>query len=469
MIEHIYKNLKFKKVKDMKEFKNILKINYISYSIETDIDQVYLVYQNEILITMTGFNGIYELQNRYKVNLHDYMNILKWKCKNKLITCDDNYFKDKIHIIYYDFIYGSLEYTTAKKILLTHRWNIKEYKYLLKLVIKRDNEKFFISIDEEQEFLKNYLTNNNLDLNNIKRVNKFITKIKNIREYKIIQNAKNCDFIICDDNLANKMQLINNFEYKLKEKIMIKIDENIKDNYFDADVIITNPTQYAVALKYDNEESSAPIVVLSGINDKALQIKDIAREYNIPIIEDPALARALYEQVDANEEIAECLYKPVAEIFTYIYKLAGKTIKYKQKNYNIKIYQNDMMDILNTTYKIFDTLINEPIKVLNKFLVNKSRAIEVIEKYNYSILSGEILYSSINSIEIDYFISKIDDEIKQKDKDIKSSYIMVLIQVNKNNDFFDKFIDKTVNKIVYFIEKNDDINNNDIVVSLLSF
>jgi len=95
----------------------------------------------------------------------------------------------------------------------------------------------------------------------------------------------------------------------------------------DADVVITNPTHYAVALKYDKEKSSAPIVLAKGIDFLALKIKDIARESDIPIIEDPALARAIYEQLEVEQEIPEVFYKAIAEIFTYIYNLNGNQPK----------------------------------------------------------------------------------------------------------------------------------------------
>jgi len=89
----------------------------------------------------------------------------------------------------------------------------------------------------------------------------------------------------------------------------------------DADVVITNPTQYAVALKYDTETSDAPVVIAKGINFLALKIKEIANESKIPIVEDPALARALYEQVEVEEKIPESFYKAIAEIFTFVYNL----------------------------------------------------------------------------------------------------------------------------------------------------
>ena len=91
-----------------------------------------------------------------------------------------------------------------------------------------------------------------------------------------------------------------------------------------ADVVITNPTHYAVALKYDNSVNSAPIVVGKGIDFMALKIKDIAKENKIPIIENPALARALYEQIEVDREIPSDFYKALAEIFSYVYELKRK-------------------------------------------------------------------------------------------------------------------------------------------------
>jgi flagellar biosynthesis protein FlhB len=89
----------------------------------------------------------------------------------------------------------------------------------------------------------------------------------------------------------------------------------------DADVVITNPTHYAVALSYDKETKDAPVLVAKGINFLALKIKEIALEGKVPIIEDPALARALYEQVEVEQEIPQSMYKAIAEIFTFVYNL----------------------------------------------------------------------------------------------------------------------------------------------------
>ncbi|RXJ83059.1 flagellar biosynthesis protein FlhB [Arcobacter cloacae] len=100
--------------------------------------------------------------------------------------------------------------------------------------------------------------------------------------------------------------------------------KRMMSNVPDADVVITNPTHYAVALKYDNKVNSAPLVVGKGIDFLALKIKDVAREHDIPIIENPALARSLYEQIDIDREIPSDFYKAMAEIFSYVYELKRK-------------------------------------------------------------------------------------------------------------------------------------------------
>ena len=92
-----------------------------------------------------------------------------------------------------------------------------------------------------------------------------------------------------------------------------------------ADVVITNPTHFSVAIKYDTENYAAPIVVAKGQNDIALRIREIAKENNIPLVEDKPLARTLYKTVDIGQLIPASLYKAVAEILAYVFKLKGKT------------------------------------------------------------------------------------------------------------------------------------------------
>ncbi|MFB3132390.1 MAG: flagellar biosynthesis protein FlhB [Rhodothermales bacterium] len=87
-----------------------------------------------------------------------------------------------------------------------------------------------------------------------------------------------------------------------------------------ADVVITNPTHYAVALSYNLEESPAPRVLVKGIRKRALRIKELAVENDIPTIEDRPLARALYDSVPEQQEIPEELYPAVAAILAEIYR-----------------------------------------------------------------------------------------------------------------------------------------------------
>lgn len=93
----------------------------------------------------------------------------------------------------------------------------------------------------------------------------------------------------------------------------------------DADVVLTNPTHYSVALKYDPQIHSAPVVVAKGIDEIALRIREVARENNVPIIERREVARALYRDVKVGQPIPADMYEVFVEIMAYVYKLTGKT------------------------------------------------------------------------------------------------------------------------------------------------
>lgn len=88
-----------------------------------------------------------------------------------------------------------------------------------------------------------------------------------------------------------------------------------------ASVVVTNPTHYAVALRYDAEAMGAPVVVAKGADLMALKIREVANEHGVPIFEAPPLARALYASAEIGDEIAERLYVAVAQVLTYIYQL----------------------------------------------------------------------------------------------------------------------------------------------------
>ncbi len=91
-----------------------------------------------------------------------------------------------------------------------------------------------------------------------------------------------------------------------------------------ADVIVTNPTEFAVALQYDNETMAAPKLVAKGTDYLAMKIREIAIEHGVPIVERPPLARALYRNVEIGQEVPAEFYKAVAEVLAYVYELAGR-------------------------------------------------------------------------------------------------------------------------------------------------
>jgi len=92
-----------------------------------------------------------------------------------------------------------------------------------------------------------------------------------------------------------------------------------------ADVVITNPTHYAVAVLYDKDVSDAPRVVAKGVDFAARKIRETAKENNVHIVQDKQLARTLYATVDIGQTIPPELYQAVAEILAFVYKLKGVT------------------------------------------------------------------------------------------------------------------------------------------------
>jgi len=92
-----------------------------------------------------------------------------------------------------------------------------------------------------------------------------------------------------------------------------------------ASVVVTNPTHYAVAIKYKSEDGDrAPKVVASGVDTVAMKIKEIAMQNNVPIVENPTLARELYAKVKPEEFIPDTLYQAVAEVLVYVMRLNAK-------------------------------------------------------------------------------------------------------------------------------------------------
>jgi flagellar biosynthetic protein FlhB len=89
----------------------------------------------------------------------------------------------------------------------------------------------------------------------------------------------------------------------------------------EADVVVTNPTHYSVALKYDATTMESPKVVAKGVDLIALKIREIATKNNIPIVEDRVLARVLYSTIELGGEVPPKLYQAVAKILSYVYQL----------------------------------------------------------------------------------------------------------------------------------------------------
>ena len=89
----------------------------------------------------------------------------------------------------------------------------------------------------------------------------------------------------------------------------------------DADVIVTNPSHYSVALKYDQDGNRAPYVVAKGVDFMALKIREVAQENDVPVMQSPPLCRAIYHTTEINGEVPEELFVAIAQVLAYIYQL----------------------------------------------------------------------------------------------------------------------------------------------------
>jgi len=107
---------------------------------------------------------------------------------------------------------------------------------------------------------------------------------------------------------------------KQKQKMLAAMQKRMIKKVPEADVVITNPTHIAVALKYDPIQAPAPLVLAKGVNHVAEKIKEVARKHNVPIKENKPLARALYKSVEVGDTIPEELYKAVAAILAQLHK-----------------------------------------------------------------------------------------------------------------------------------------------------
>ncbi len=111
---------------------------------------------------------------------------------------------------------------------------------------------------------------------------------------------------------------------KIRQKMREVSQRRMMQNLPQADVVITNPTHYAVAVKYDPEVADAPLVIAKGEDYLAARIKEVAKENKIEIVENKPLARMLYANVDVGQAVPPELYQAVAEVLAFVYHLQGK-------------------------------------------------------------------------------------------------------------------------------------------------
>lgn len=109
-------------------------------------------------------------------------------------------------------------------------------------------------------------------------------------------------------------QRIRRLQYEMSQRKMMQ-------DVPEADVVITNPTHYAVALKYHSEGMEAPVLVAKGADEVAFKIREIAKAHNVPIVEAPSLARSVYTYTRIGKEIPEGLYVAIAQVLAYVYQL----------------------------------------------------------------------------------------------------------------------------------------------------
>ena len=95
-------------------------------------------------------------------------------------------------------------------------------------------------------------------------------------------------------------------------------------NAKDATVIVTNPTHISIAIRYERDVDSAPIVIAKGADVLAMKIREIAKENDIPIIENKPLARMIYKEVDVEQEVPAEMYQAVAEVLVAVYKIKNR-------------------------------------------------------------------------------------------------------------------------------------------------
>jgi flagellar biosynthetic protein FlhB len=111
---------------------------------------------------------------------------------------------------------------------------------------------------------------------------------------------------------------------RLRDRMRELLTRNMMRAVPKADVVITNPTHYSVAIEYDRLVMEAPLVTAKGVDAIALKIREIARENEVPLVENKPLARTLYQEVEIGDAVPEKYYEVMAIILAEVYKMAGR-------------------------------------------------------------------------------------------------------------------------------------------------
>jgi flagellar biosynthetic protein FlhB len=114
---------------------------------------------------------------------------------------------------------------------------------------------------------------------------------------------------------------------RLRERMRELASRNQMQNVPNADVVVTNPTHYAVAMEYKRMQMAAPTVTAKGADNIALRIREMAQESEVPVIENRPLARALYSEVEIGDEIPEKYYEAVVAVLKQVYRMTGKRME----------------------------------------------------------------------------------------------------------------------------------------------
>lgn len=141
-------------------------------------------------------------------------------------------------------------------------------------------------------------------------------------DMKMTKQEVKDEFKNTEGNPTIKQQQRRRMREASQRRMMQKLPE--------ADVVITNPTHFAVAIKYDLSIADAPVVLAKGEDYLAMKIKEIARENDVEIVENKPLARALYASVDVGEKIPQELYQAVAEVLAFVYGVKNREIPTKK-------------------------------------------------------------------------------------------------------------------------------------------